>query len=165
MAAEVEPSHQYPIVAVWQMAAEGGLTQWCLTRKCMWREGMSEKIAPINVCWCLVNVLWRPKSGCEHSEAVGGVSAATAVTSTGARFYKHNTQGLIHWWWMCINSTGSDCVEKIVFCSWEFALSSSVVVHVVSAVVSMEINRRHYFQSNIHIFKNHCRVLPAWLFR
>jgi len=35
--------------------------------------------------------------------------------------------------------------ENTVFCSWEFTLSSSVTVLFVAAVVSMEINRRHYF--------------------
>ena len=43
-----------------------------------------------------------------------------------------------HWWWLR---------WKIVFCSWEFALSNSVIVLFVSIVVSMEINRRHYFRS------------------
>ena len=37
-----------------------------------------------------------------------------------------------------------------MFCSCKFALSNSVIVLFVSVVVSMEINRRHYFQSDWH---------------
>ena len=47
----------------------------------------------------------------------------------------------IYWWWLC---------WKIVFCSWEFALSNNVIVLFVSVVVSMETSRRHYFQSKLH---------------
>jgi len=39
----------------------------------------------------------------------------------------------------------------MVFCSWEFAQSNSVIVFFVSFVVSIEINRRHYCQSNLCI--------------
>jgi len=44
---------------------------------------------------------------------------------------------------------------KIVFYSWEFSLSNSDIVLLASVVVSMEINRRHYFQSNL--------VIDRWL--
>jgi len=36
---------------------------------------------------------------------------------------------------------------KTVVCSYEFALSDSVIVLYVSIVVSVETNRRHYFRS------------------
>jgi len=38
-----------------------------------------------------------------------------------------------------------------VFFSWEFALSKGVIVLFVSVVVSMEINRRHCFWSDLTI--------------
>ena len=38
-----------------------------------------------------------------------------------------------------------------MFCSYEFALSNSVIVLFVSIVFSMEINRRRYFRSGPHI--------------
>jgi len=38
---------------------------------------------------------------------------------------------------------------KNTFCSREFALSNSVIVLLISVVVSMEINSRHYFQSDL----------------
>ena len=49
------------------------------------------------------------------------------------------------WWWLC---------WKGVFCSWEFALSNSVIVLFVSIVVSMEINKRRYFWNNVYCFHN-----------
>jgi hypothetical protein len=41
-------------------------------------------------------------------------------------------------WWLC---------AAIVFRSWQLALSNSVTVHPVSLIISVEINRRHYFRS------------------
>jgi len=46
-------------------------------------------------------------------------------------------------------ANGSDYAEKQHFIA-EFALSNSVIVLIVSVVVSMEINRMHYFWSNLH---------------
>jgi len=45
-------------------------------------------------------------------------------------------------WWLC---------WKIVFCSWVFPLWNCVIVFFVSVVLSMEINRKHYFWSNLHV--------------
>ena len=53
------------------------------------------------------------------------------------------------WWWLC---------WQWVPCGWEFALSNSVTVF--SVIVSMEINRRHYFQS---IFPLNITD-PKWMF-
>lgn len=40
-----------------------------------------------------------------------------------------------------------------MFCSYEFALSNSVIVHSVAVVVSMELNGKHCFWSNnIHVY-------------
>ena len=43
-------------------------------------------------------------------------------------------------WWLC---------WKLDACRWKFDQSNSVIVLLVSLVVSMEINRRHYFQSDL----------------
>jgi len=40
----------------------------------------------------------------------------------------------------------------VVFGSLEFALSNSVPVLFISAVVSMAINRRHWFQSDLRMW-------------
>ena len=43
------------------------------------------------------------------------------------------------WWWLC---------QKVMSCSWEFSLSNRIAVLTVG-VVSMKVNRRYYFQSNL----------------
>ena len=58
-----------------------------------------------------------------------------------ADFYKHV---LVHHWRRCIANDG-DYIEKQCF-----AISNSVIVLFISAAVSMEINRRHQFQGNLH---------------
>ena len=40
-------------------------------------------------------------------------------------------------------------LKNTMFCSWEFTLSSSVLVIFIDVVAFMEINRRHYFQSSL----------------
>jgi len=57
---------------------------------------------------------------------------------------------LVHCWQKKKKSTanGSNYIEKECFVA---SPPNSAIVLFVSAVVSMEINRRHYFCSNIHI--------------
>jgi len=58
-----------------------------------------------------------------------------ADSSRGAKMHSYR-------WWLYL---------KIVFCIWEFTLSISAIVLFLSVVVvSMEINRRNYFQSDLH---------------
>ena len=74
----------------WQQ--RGSLTQWRLTWKRVWRKGVSlnssiwKKLHPltfINTWW----TWWRPNSGCERSEAVGGAFQQWQWgTSDGADF-------------------------------------------------------------------------------
>jgi len=40
-----------------------------------------------------------------------------------------------------------------VFCSWEFALSRCVIELLVVVTVPMEINRKHYFWSYLHLLE------------
>lgn len=56
-------------------------------------------------------------------------------------------QTTVHQWQKC-RANGGDFVEKIVFCCRELSLSNCVNVFFTS-VVSMEINRKHYFQSKL----------------
>jgi hypothetical protein len=60
------------------------------------------------------------------------------------------------WWWLC---------GMIVFCSWQFALPNGVIVHPVSGVFSVEINRRHYFQSPPRTFFNLKHFHLVFLFK
>ena len=71
------------------------------------------------------------------------------VTSAAASFYVHDMQTLIHHWQKCILNS-CDYVEKQHFVAKNL-LSISVVVFFVSVVVSMKINRRHYFRIYLHI--------------
>ena len=92
---------------------------------------------PISAQWCI---------------SVAAVTWKTNHIPNGhAGFYKHGMQSLVCHWQICI-AKGSVCVEKIAFCSWEFALSNNVIVLFVSVVVSMEINRRNYFQKDLYIY-------------
>jgi len=86
----------------------------------------------------------------QHFPSSGAIIAAVKewVTSTGADFNKNGMKVLIHHWQKCIASSG-DYLEKYCCCR-EFSLSSSPLVLFVSVVVSVSINRRHYFQSNLH---------------
>jgi len=102
--------------------------------------------------WCslmLAEHFWRPTSGCEHSEVVGGAFQQwwQWVIFTDVDCYEHSMQALVYWWWQH-TAHGGDC-WRTVFCCWEFALSISVIVLFVSVVVSMEINGRHYFQNDL----------------
>jgi len=57
----------------------GTRTKWCPTWKCVWNKGVSLNSLHAEkngIHWhsvLLADHLWRPISGCEHSEAVGGV--------------------------------------------------------------------------------------------
>ena len=72
------------------------------------------------------------------------------VTSAGAYFYKCGIQALVHCRQKCIANGGD--YWKIVLCSWAFALSNSFILLFLCSVVSMEINRRHYFHSNLFTY-------------
>ena len=68
----------------------------------------------------LPECLWRPNSGCEHSEVVGGVfqqwwvAVTVVVISVGADFYEYGIQSPVHCWGRCIAS-GGDYVKKYCF--------------------------------------------------
>ena len=126
----------------WQQ--KSSLTKWHLTWKCRWSKGVSlnssmrKKWHPLT----FISGCWRPKRGCEHTEAAGNalqqLQELQWIISTGADFHEHGMQDSAHcWrkWWLC---------WKVVFCSWEFALPNSAIVLFV--VVPMEINKSHYFR-------------------
>lgn len=61
--------------------------------------------------------------------------------------------GFVYGWQKCtIHGGGSETV----FCSWEFPLLIGVMVLFVSVAVSMEINWRHGFQSDLPICSLRC---------
>ena len=152
-AAEAEPSHQYPVTHCCH-ATDGN--RRAVRQNSVWHASVNEAKVRHQILPCrkyctywqsltFADCSWRPGGGCECSEV--------ARFSSGNS--KSPSQALVHHWWKRIANSG-DCVEK-VFGSWEFALLKSVIVLFVSVAVSMEIIKRHYFQSNL------CRC-SSWLF-
>ena len=64
-------------------------------------------------------------------------------------FYECAMQTLVYCWQKCI-ANGGDYVEKECFGAENFLYQVTLVLF-VSVVVSMEINKKHYFWSNLHI--------------
>jgi len=127
----------------------GTLTEWHLT----W--GVDE----VKVCRWIPScrkhgIHWHLLMLAECLQYISAVATATWKTSHvlngHADFYECGTQAPVHCWWKYI-ANGGDC-WKIVFCSWRFVLSNSDTAWFVSVVVSMEIRRRHYFQSDPCIY-------------
>jgi len=130
--------------------------------KCVWRRGvlLSSSVWKRLLPLTFVNT-WAPSMFTKQWMWGGGCCVSAVVAATVDHLccidcYCLSMQALVPHCQKCI-----DCVEKIVFCSWEFALLYSVIVLSVSVVVSMEINGRHYFQSDLHT--THLLVLLAFL--
>ena len=78
-AVEVEPSHQYllSVFAMWQMAGEWQSVimafgmEVCMMQRCFTEFLHVEKNGTQRHSSVLAECLWRPGSGCEHSEVVG----------------------------------------------------------------------------------------------
>ena len=137
-------------IAVWQMAAEGQSDKLASDMEVYINEGClieslhTGKMAPIVIHQRLLNI-----SG-DQTVDVSPVRFRPWwqwqwVTSTDADFlwgqHSGSCSSLIKmhslWWWLC---------WKSVLRSWEFALSNTVIMFFVSVLVSMEINRRYYFE-------------------
>ena len=58
-------------------------------------------------------------------------------------------QALVQHWWKSI-ANGSDYVEKQGFVAENLLYQRVIVVLFVAVVVSKEINKMHYFWSNLH---------------
>ena len=115
MAVEVEPSHQYPL-AFCSRVIDGS------RRNGIWHGNVYGAKGCYRIPPCrkncthwyslmLAECLWRPKSGCEHSE--GCISAVVTVALGHLRCCRL----LWVWhagWWKCIADSG-DCAEKECF--------------------------------------------------
>ena len=134
------PVFRYMLLSCGRWQQGGSLTEWRLTCKCTWSKGVSlsssmwKKMTPTEHSLMFDEHCWKPNSRCEHSES-------WTVHECGM-------WGLLCSWQKYMGS-GGDCVERIVFCSWELSLSNDVIVLFVSVLVSMAINRRHDFWSDL----------------
>ena len=132
----------------WQQRSS--LTKWHLTWKCAWSSGvelsssMEKKWHPVT----FTEACWTKQKMWAHwgSEWFHFGSGNSDSRSTGADFYEHDMHALVHWWWKCITNDG-DYVEKECFVAENLIYQ---IVFLVSIQVSVEINRRHYFWSNLH---------------
>ena len=120
---------------------------------CHWILPFRKKWHPLTLndaCWTLMETKqWvgaqRGGEGC-----VAAVVTVTAVHLCWCRFLWLWHAALVHQWQKC-RAIGGDyaVLETIMFWSWDFALSSSGIVLFVAVVVSMEINWRYYFWSDL----------------
>ena len=137
-------------MAVWQNCVD---MEVHIKQRCGIEFFHAEKVASTDIHWRLLN-FYGNQTGCEHSELIGGTFWQWVTSNHGSppgwAFNEHSMQALVHSWWNCI-ANGGDYIEKIAFYSWESALSNWVTVLIVTAVVSMKINRRHYFWSGLCI--------------
>ena len=131
--------------AVWQTASdmEVYLKQKCVTEFPLWGKKW-HPLTFINVCWMLMVTkerMWAQWGG-GHCISVGHFYWYRSWQAQNAG--SHSLLAKMHsqWWWL---------YWKILFCSWEFALWNGVTVLFVLVVVSMEINRRHYFWCNLSV--------------
>ena len=127
MAVEVELSHQYCITCCCCVTdgSRGALWHNGVWRGSAYEAKVYHWIPPCrNNCthWhslMLAEHLWRPNSGCEHSEAVGATFQQwqqwyerRAAFWTAMHSYKHSMQVLVHCWW---KKTELMVVEKWCF--------------------------------------------------
>ena len=166
MAVEVERSHQYSVTfcchmadgsrgAVWQIGAwhRSGYE----AKGCCWIPPCEKKWHPVifsDACWMFLETkkcMWAQwGNGWCVSATMTAMWMTSHVLDGHAGFYRRGIQTLVYCWQKCIANCGD--FWRIVFCSWEIGPPTSVIVHYVYVVVSMEINRRHYFQSHLHNF-------------
>ena len=121
------PAFHYILLPRDRWQQRGRLTEWHLTWKCVLNKEVElNSSTRKKKCthWCLLILAegsWKPSSGCEHSEAVGGAFQQQWqwVTSTGADIYKHGMLALVHSWQKCI-ANGGAYVEKECFVAENF---------------------------------------------
>jgi len=153
------------------MAAEGpSLTEWHLTWKCRQSKGVSLNSSiwknlhpqtPISACWMFMKI----KEWMWTQWGSGWWCFSSGNSDVRDKLHSGKPYRLLQAWHAGSRSSQAKNVElavvivleKIVFCSWEFVLS--VLLCSLYFGVSMGINRRHYFQRNLHILRLHVAIL------
>jgi len=163
MAVEAEPFppiFHYMLLLSDRWKQRGSLTKWCLAWKCVWNKDVE-----LNSCvWkklhtlTLISIWWMFMKTKEWMQAQWGyewcVSAVTTVMWKMSHFLGSHIQLSPHVMKQVLISSSALIFWKIVFFSWGFALSNSVIMLFVALVDWVEINRRHYFWSNLNILLN-----------
>ena len=169
MAMEVELSQEYSVMfcccvtdgsrgAVWQNGVCHGSAYGA--KVCYWITTCYSTGKKNDTPWhslMLAEHFWRTNSVCEHSEAMVVVFQQwwqrQWVTSNSSGFYSRGKQALVHCRQKFVCNHDWLCWKTVLW-SWEFPIS----VLFISIVVSMEINRRHYLQSNLHTSEDHINI-------
>ena len=134
-----------------------GAAWQCLRWKYRWSRSVSlnssmwkkwHALALVSACWAFMGTkqwMWAQGGG---GWCVSAVAAAiwkmSYVPDSHVQLSHHKKSWSAH---PSRSANGGHCAEKQ--CSWEFSPSNAVAVLLISVVVSMEINRRHYFQINL----------------
>jgi len=162
MAVENEPSHQYPITLCCCVTdGSRGVVWW----NGVWRGSAYEA----KVC-CWISLCGKKWHLLTFSDAWWTFieTKQWMWTQWGSRWCVSAvaTAAHLHWHRFLLAQHAGSCSSlakmhnwlhwNIVFCSWKLSVLCSVIVLFVSIVVSMEINRRHYFWSNLHIVHDYC---------
>ena len=141
----------------WQQ--RDNLTEWHVTWNCVWSKSVSldssmpKKVAPTDIHWCLLNV-------CAHQTVDVSIvrwwvlhfsSGDSGVKDKPHSRWPHTAVTLqneasqsAH---PCKLANGGGCAEKQCLVT-DNLLYQIVIVLFVAVVVSMEIHRRHFFQSD-----------------
>jgi len=137
------------------------LRKWHLTWKCMKPKYVTKflwvekwySLKFTNICWTFMETnkwMWAQWNGRLCVSAVMTVTWKNHISDSFAQLSSTLLQILIRITCRFLFLAGKNSLcWKIEFCSWEFVLSNSVMVLFVSDVLSIEINRRHYFQCNL----------------
>ena len=140
MAVEVNLPDTIPlhVVAMWQMAADeqsdtmADDRKVCVKQRCVIEFLHAEKMAPIDIHWCLLNA-----SGAQTVD-VSTLRQRVVYFSGGDR---DSGSPLL------VQHAGS--CSSLVKMHMKKCFTTENSCSILSVVASMEINRRHYFQSNL----------------
>ena len=107
----------------------------------------------MNACWTFLETKQWMRAQWGGGWCISAVATAMWKTNhildVHAQMSYHKMNNVSWSAYLCKLANGGDC-WKTLFCSWEFSLSNSTTVLFIFVVVLMEMNRRHYFQSNPH---------------
>ena len=111
---EIEPSHQYSILLLWDRLQQSSSLTW----KCIWSKGASlnsfmwKKWQPLtftDACWMFTETKQR-----QWTQWGGGWCISAVVTEghlCWCRFWEHCMQTLVHHWQKCL-ANGNDHAKK-----------------------------------------------------
>ena len=168
MAVEAEPSHQYPVTFCCHAtdgSRGGDQAEWCLPWKCMWSKGgchwilLSRKkwhpLTFVDACWTFV----KTKQWMQRSEVVvvpfqqwWHRCERQATFQTAMQIFTSLTCRLLFICWQKCIANGHVCIKKWYFVAENLLYQTVLLCSLYLLKFLLEINRRHYFQSNLRTF-------------